>query len=89
MGRAPGHIMLRMESLSPTTRPAIIGITVNGQPQQAPAGLSLADLLRHLDIEPTRVAVELNRNIVRKSAWEATAIDAGAQLEIVHFVGGG
>lgn len=62
---------------------------VNGQPRQAPAGLTLAELLRHLEIPPSRVAVERNRSIVRKAEWDATLVQPGDRLEIVWFVGGG
>ena len=49
----------------------------------------MLDLLRRLDIKPDRVAVELNREIVKQPAWPSTEVRAGAQVEIVHFVGGG
>ena len=43
-----------------------------------------------LEIDPARVAVELNRVIVSRAAWDQDArLDAGAALEIVQFVGGG
>jgi thiamine biosynthesis protein ThiS len=64
-------------------------ITVNGELRQVPAGLNLRQLLIHLEVHPDRVAVELNRGIVRQLDWESTTVDAGAQLEIVQFVGGG
>lgn len=54
-----------------------------------PAGLNVRTLLVELSLDPARVAVELNRIIVRKPEWDATPIDAGASLEIVTFVGGG
>ncbi len=66
-----------------------IEIVVNGEPRPVPDGLNLADLLEHLGIDPSRVAVELNRAIVRKTDWPATRIGEGARLEIVWFVGGG
>ena len=66
-----------------------IEIVVNGEPRAVPAGQRLPDLLRFLDIDPSRVAVELNHRIVRKNEWGATAVEAGARLEIVQFVGGG
>ena len=66
-----------------------IKIVVNGRDVSAPAGLNVAGLLTLLGIEGGRVAVELNRSIVRKDDWEATAVADGAALEIVHFVGGG
>ena len=66
-----------------------IEIVVNGETRRAPMGLDLGKLLGWLGIEPARVAVELNRAIVRKTDWDSTAIDEGAKLEIVQFVGGG
>ena len=66
-----------------------IEIVVNGETRRAPMGLDLGKLLGWLGIEPARVAVELNRAIVRKTDWESTTIDEGAKLEIVQFVGGG
>jgi len=66
-----------------------IEIVVNGQVRRAPAGKSLGELLAWLDVDPARVAVELNRSIVQRPAWEQTVIEPGATLEIVQFVGGG
>ena len=40
-------------------------------------------------MKPDRVAVELNRDIVQRDKWAATALNSGDRLEIVHFVGGG
>lgn len=66
-----------------------IRIVVNGQERTAPAGLNVAALLDYLGIEADRVAVELDRAIVRKQAWAVTQVPDGANLEIVQFVGGG
>lgn len=66
-----------------------IEIVLNGEPRSVPGGLSLLDLLRFLELPPERVAVELNRNIVRQPEWASTPVHGGAALEIVHFVGGG
>ncbi len=66
-----------------------IDIVVNGEARSAPAGLNITDLLCFLGITPDRVAVELNRAIVRKAEWESTLVAGGARLEIVQFVGGG
>jgi len=54
-----------------------------------PPGLSVKGLLVHAGLDPARVAVELNRGIVRREQWEATEVQDGAALEIVTFVGGG
>jgi thiamine biosynthesis protein ThiS len=67
----------------------LFDITVNGEPKQLPSGHSVAQLLHRLNISPDRVAVELNRSIVRKRDWEHTAVPNNSSIEIVEFVGGG
>jgi sulfur carrier protein len=67
----------------------LISVEINGEARQIPASLNVRSLLEHLQIDTARVAVELNKEIVRKAAWDATTVEAGAQIEIVMFVGGG
>ena len=69
--------------------PQVCAISINGQPRQVPSGQSVADLLLFLGVHPERVAVELNREIIRKRNWSSTVVPDGAQLEVVEFVGGG
>jgi len=64
-------------------------LTVNGEPRRAPSGSSLADLVRALELDPAKVAVERNGIIVPRSTLGAVMLDDGDALEIVHFVGGG
>jgi sulfur carrier protein len=66
-----------------------IQVTVNGEPRTIAAGSSIVDMLQQLGVDGQRVAVELNRSIVRKGEWSATLVEAGSQIEIVEFVGGG
>jgi thiamine biosynthesis protein ThiS len=66
-----------------------IDIVVNGEPRAASEGQTILDLLHQLELDPERVAVELDRRIVRQPLWAETPLCAGAQLEIVQFVGGG
>ncbi|HVT92266.1 MAG TPA: sulfur carrier protein ThiS [Bryobacteraceae bacterium] len=66
-----------------------IEIVVNGKPSRVSAGLSITGLLRELRLDETRVAVELDRSIVRRPEWVATEVKSGSRLEIVQFVGGG
>ena len=68
--------------------PGEIRISVNGEVRAVRPGLVIREVLVILGIEGERVAVELNRKIVRKADWDRTAIEAGASLEIVTFVGG-
>ncbi|MDX2267234.1 MAG: sulfur carrier protein ThiS [Bryobacter sp.] len=67
----------------------MISILVNGQSREVPAGKTLAELLVWLEVPADRVAVELNKEIVRRTAWPSTSVAAGSELEIVMFVGGG
>jgi thiamine biosynthesis protein ThiS len=66
-----------------------IEIVVNGQARLAPAGYTLRQLLVWLEVDPARVAVELNRSIVPRQAWDESLVGPRATLEIVQFVGGG
>jgi thiamine biosynthesis protein ThiS len=66
-----------------------ISITINGEERVVPTGLNIRKLVEHLKLDPERVAVELNRKLVRKGQWEETAVEAGSSVEIVTFVGGG
>jgi thiamine biosynthesis protein ThiS len=66
-----------------------IAITVNGEARQVAAGASLSDLLAQIGLDTRKVAVERNLEIVPRSSYAATALAAGDQLEIVHFIGGG
>jgi sulfur carrier protein len=66
-----------------------VEIVVNGGRREVPPGLTLLDILEFLQLDPRRVAVELNRRIVRQPDWDTTPVGEGAALEIVHFVGGG
>ncbi|MFN4136808.1 MAG: sulfur carrier protein ThiS [Novosphingobium sp.] len=67
---------------------AILSLTVNGEPRRAAPG-SVADLVRSLELDPAKVAVERNGEIVPRSTLADVAIADGDVLEIVHFVGGG
>ena len=66
-----------------------VTIVVNGESRTVTAGLNVLEALTLLGIDPSRVAVELNRSIVRRPEWENTPVEDGSQLEIVQFVGGG
>jgi thiamine biosynthesis protein ThiS len=64
-------------------------ILVNGEPRAASEGQTILELLYQLELDPARVAVELDRRIVKQPLWAETALRPGAQIEIVQFVGGG
>jgi sulfur carrier protein len=64
-------------------------ITVNGEAQTTAQGQTILGLIQQLQLDPARVAVELDRRIVKRPSWTETVLRSGAQLEIVQFVGGG
>jgi sulfur carrier protein len=68
-----------------------MNLIINGEPREfSERSLALSSLLvEKLGMKSDRVAVELNREIVRREQWDSTILKDGDRLEIVHFVGGG
>ncbi len=64
-------------------------LIINGEEKALPDHLTLAGLIEHLGLKADRVAAEVNRDLVARDRWSATALHEGDQLELVHFVGGG
>ena len=64
-------------------------LIINGEEKLLENVSSLSSLLVQLGLKADRVAIELNREIVARGAWESVALKDGDQLEIVQFVGGG
>lgn len=64
-------------------------ITVNGEARPLDGPMTVADLLAAIGLDGRKVAVERNEAIVPRSAYEATRLEPGDSLEIVHFIGGG
>jgi thiamine biosynthesis protein ThiS len=77
-----------MEMRAEITLP-IISLTLNGESRNIAAGLSVADLVREIGLDPKKVAVERNLEIVPRSTLAHVMLADGDSLEIVHFVGGG
>ncbi|VAV96317.1 Thiazole biosynthesis protein ThiG [hydrothermal vent metagenome] len=67
----------------------MIEITINGDPHNVKQGQNLDMLLQDLNLDPAKVAVERNLEIVPKTTYQDVIIMAGDRLEIVHFIGGG
>ena len=64
-------------------------ITLNGESHELPSLTTVRDLIRRLSLDEQAVAVERNREIVRRPKWRGTQLHAGDRVEVVHFVGGG
>lgn len=66
-----------------------VEIVINGNPRAVAEGSSVLELLGTLELEPERVAIELDREILKRDRWADRRLMGGERLEIVHFVGGG
>ena len=64
-------------------------VFVNGDEKDLSDGISLMELIEQLDLPAARIAIELNREVVRRSDWGSTMLKDEDRIEIVHFVGGG
>jgi len=66
-----------------------LGIRVNGEHRRVSGDSSVTDLLNELGLDPLRVAVERNLEIVPRSTYDRAKLADGDRIEIVHFIGGG
>jgi sulfur carrier protein len=66
-----------------------IEIVVNGQARAVPSGQTILGLVESLGLKPDRVAVEMDRRIVKRAEWTVAPLRPGVKIEIVQFVGGG
>ena len=66
-----------------------VQVEINGERREVKAGVTVADVVRMLDLNQRRLAVEINREIVARDSYAKRVLQEGDVLEIVHFVGGG
>ena len=66
-----------------------LSIRINGEHRRVPGGTSIAEMVNLLGLDPQRVAVERNLEIVPRSTLAEVCVEDGDDYEIVHFVGGG
>ncbi|MGE5516759.1 MAG: sulfur carrier protein ThiS [Bacteroidota bacterium] len=66
-----------------------MNVTINGEERAFSAPMSVEALLRELGVDPRKVAIERNLEIVPKSTYDAVMVSDGDRLEVVHFIGGG
>ena len=67
----------------------MIEVSINGEIRSVPEGTSLDALVRLLGLSRDRVAIEHNREVVRRGQWPEVRLGEGDRVEIVQFVGGG
>jgi sulfur carrier protein len=66
-----------------------ITIQLNGEPYVIEGDARLTTLIDLLKMKPTRIAVELNREVVPKAEYATVTLREGDELELINFVGGG
>ncbi|VUZ86208.1 sulfur carrier protein ThiS [Candidatus Methylomirabilis lanthanidiphila] len=64
-------------------------LTVNGKRRTVTDGATITTLLEELQINPLRVAVQLNQQIIKRDLHEGTPLRAGDVLEVITFMAGG
>jgi sulfur carrier protein len=64
-------------------------VLINGEAKEIETEVTLSQLLEHFSLPSERIAIELNRQVVRRKDWELIQIKEADKIEIVHFVGGG
>lgn len=66
-----------------------VKVFINGETKEISEQVNLLELLKVFALPSERIAIELNREVVRKKDWENILIRDADKIEIVHFVGGG
>src|ERR1700761_8735888 len=66
-----------------------LNVTLNGENRSIGAGLTVKSMLVSLGLDPAKIAVERNLEIVPRSTYDAVPVSDGDRFEIVHFIGGG
>ena len=64
-------------------------IRLNGKQTEVPAGTTVSDVVASVFPDPSRVAVERNREVVPRATWAAAPVAEGDAIEVVTLVGGG
>jgi thiamine biosynthesis protein ThiS len=75
--------------MAETAQKEMIFVTVNGEARAIPGGSSIAAMLQAIGLDPRKVAVEHNLEVVPRSTFEDVEVREDDKFEIVHFVGGG
>ena len=66
-----------------------LSVRVNGEHRRVAGGMSVAEMVNQLGLDPLRVAVERNLEVIPRSTLSQVCVEDGDDFEIVHFVGGG
>ena len=66
-----------------------IRVRLNGKEREISEGHTVFSLIESLELHPSLVVVELNREILARDSYGEFPVGEGDTIELVHFVGGG
>ncbi len=66
-----------------------MNVILNGEVRALPENSSLEELLDHFSLPSQRIAIELNKTVVRRKDWAEVRLNEDDRIEVIHFVGGG
>ena len=66
-----------------------MNVFLNGEIREIPENLNLEGLLGHFSLPSQRIAIELNKVVVRRQDWKQVKVNESDKIEVIHFVGGG
>ena len=66
-----------------------MNVIINGEKKDVPGEIDLKALLDHLALPQQQIAIELNKEVIRRKDWQITKLSESDKIEVVHFVGGG
>ena len=64
-------------------------VILNGENREVPENTSVEQLLERFSLPSQRIAIELNKNVVRRKDWAEIKLNEADKIEVIHFVGGG
>jgi thiamine biosynthesis protein ThiS len=67
----------------------MINVVLNGEPRRIENEVTLDQMLDLFSLPRQRIAIELNRSVIRRAEWPAYVLSDGDVVEVIHFVGGG
>jgi thiamine biosynthesis protein ThiS len=62
---------------------------INGEMRELSESATIVEMLENLALPAERIAIELNREVIRKKDWANVKLNDADKIEIIHFVGGG
>jgi sulfur carrier protein len=62
---------------------------LNGESKEFKDNITVSELLEELKINPDKVVVEVDREIIDKNEYSIKKLRSASEVELIRFVGGG